>query len=161
VMSELARLAAPGATLATWTVAGAVRARLAEAGFAVEKRTGFGHKREMLAGSFPGQARDDAANDRRIAVIGAGLAGACCAERRATRGWEVVLIDRHEAPAREASGNPAGLMRPALHREDTAIARLSHAALGYALRHLSTLAAVPWQPSGVLRLARDAEEMDR
>jgi tRNA 5-methylaminomethyl-2-thiouridine biosynthesis bifunctional protein len=161
VAKELARLAAPGATLATWCVAGTVRAALAQAGFGAERHPGFGRKREMLAGSFPGQARDRAPSDRRVAVIGAGLAGACCAERLAARGWAVTLIERHAAPAREASGNPAGLMRPALHREDTAIARLSHAALGYALRHLSAQTAVPWKPSGVLRLARDAREMDR
>ncbi len=48
----LARLAAPGATLATWTVARAVRERLAAAGFRVDKRPGFGKKREMLAGTL-------------------------------------------------------------------------------------------------------------
>jgi len=163
IMKELARLAAPGATLATWTVAGAVRTALAETGFAVEKRAGFGRKREMLVGSFSGHATRSAAPDRRVAIIGAGLAGTACAERLAARGWAVTLIERHAAPAQEASGNPAGLIRPALHREDTAIARLSRAALGYALRHIALLAgeghALPWQPSGVLRLARDAKQM--
>ena len=47
---ELARLAKPGATLATWSVAGGVRRALGEAGFAVEKRPGFAGKRQMLAG---------------------------------------------------------------------------------------------------------------
>lgn len=47
---ELARLAKPGATLATWSVAGGVRQALSEAGFAVEKRPGFAGKRQMLAG---------------------------------------------------------------------------------------------------------------
>jgi tRNA 5-methylaminomethyl-2-thiouridine biosynthesis bifunctional protein len=162
---ELARLAAPGATLATWTVAGSVRAFLAQAGFAVEKRAGFGGKREMLAGSFPGRREDAVVRDRRVAIVGAGIAGTSCAERLASRGWAVTLIERHAAPAREASGNPAALVRPALHREDTTIARLSLVALGYAVRHLSALAdegrAVPWRRSGVLRLARDAQQADR
>src|SRR4029077_2867304 len=69
------------------------------------------------------------------------------------------------APGREASGNPAGLLRPALHREDTAIARLSRAALGYTMRHLSALAdegrVLPWRRSGVLRLARDTQQAER
>ena len=52
IARALARLAAPGATLATWTVARAVRERLAGAGFAGEKRPGFGAKREMLAGAL-------------------------------------------------------------------------------------------------------------
>ena len=57
VVRELARLAAPGATLATWTVAGGVRAALADAGFAVEKRPGFAAKREMLVGRYEARAR--------------------------------------------------------------------------------------------------------
>jgi tRNA 5-methylaminomethyl-2-thiouridine biosynthesis bifunctional protein len=49
VLRELARLARPGATLATYSVAGAVRAGLAAAGFTVERRAGLGRKREMRA----------------------------------------------------------------------------------------------------------------
>jgi len=49
-LAALTRLAAPGATLATWSVAGAVRAGLAACGWALSKRAGFAHKREMLAG---------------------------------------------------------------------------------------------------------------
>lgn len=164
IAADLARLAAPGATLATWTVAGVVRSALASAGFAVEKRAGFGRKRESLAGSFPGRAPHASTPDRRVAIVGAGLAGTACAERLAARGWNATLIERHAAPAQGASGNPAGLLRPALHAEDTAIARLSRAAIGYALRHLAALAedhALPWRRSGVLRLARDAEHMQR
>lgn len=47
---SLRRLAKPGATLATWSVAGAVRRALADAGFTVEKRPGFADKRQMLVG---------------------------------------------------------------------------------------------------------------
>jgi tRNA 5-methylaminomethyl-2-thiouridine biosynthesis bifunctional protein len=49
VCRDLARLAKPGATLATWSVAACVRQALREAGFAVEKRPGFANKRQMLA----------------------------------------------------------------------------------------------------------------
>jgi tRNA 5-methylaminomethyl-2-thiouridine biosynthesis bifunctional protein len=45
---ELGRLSAPGATAATWTIAGSVRAQLSQIGFRNEKRPGFGAKREML-----------------------------------------------------------------------------------------------------------------
>jgi tRNA 5-methylaminomethyl-2-thiouridine biosynthesis bifunctional protein len=164
IAKELARLAAPGATFATWTVAGSVRTTLVEAGFTVEKRAGFGRKRERLAGAFPGRTGDAVVRDRRVAIVGAGIAGTCCAERLAARGWAVTLIDRHAAPAREASGNPVGLLRPGLHLEDTALARLSRAGLGYAFRHFSALAGespLPWKRSGVLRLARDAAQMRR
>jgi tRNA U34 5-methylaminomethyl-2-thiouridine-forming methyltransferase MnmC len=50
LLAEVARHTAPGGTFATYTAAGAVRRALAEAGFAVERRPGFGSKRHMTAG---------------------------------------------------------------------------------------------------------------
>lgn len=50
LFENMARLSAPGATLATFTAAGAVRRGLERAGFHVEKRPGFGHKRHMTIG---------------------------------------------------------------------------------------------------------------
>ena len=55
---SLYRLAAPGATLATWSVAGAVRRALSDAGFLVEKRPGFADKRQMLVGRTEGAVAD-------------------------------------------------------------------------------------------------------
>jgi len=45
LMRSLSRLAAPGATAATWSVAAPVRHALEVAGWDVEKRKGFGEKR--------------------------------------------------------------------------------------------------------------------
>lgn len=50
VFLEMARLSKPGATLATFTSAGFVRRGLQAAGFDIEKRPGFGRKREMITG---------------------------------------------------------------------------------------------------------------
>lgn len=168
---ELARLAAPGATLATWTVAGSVRNALISAGFAVEKRPGFGTKRQMLTGRFAAPATppirlgSQGRGQNSATIIGAGLAGSFCAERLAARGWAVTLIERHGAPAQEASGNPAGLLRPIVNKEDAVNARLSRPALDYARRHFNALVAeahaLPWQQSGVLQLARDETEAGR
>lgn len=58
LFAQMARLSAPKATFATFTSAGDVRRGLMEAGFAVNKRTGFGKKREMLQGQFVGLAHD-------------------------------------------------------------------------------------------------------
>ena len=41
----------PDATLASYTAAGWVRRNLQAAGFAIEKRKGFGHKRDMITGT--------------------------------------------------------------------------------------------------------------
>jgi tRNA 5-methylaminomethyl-2-thiouridine biosynthesis bifunctional protein len=50
VMQEVARLTKPNGTFATYTVARAVKDALKNADFQLEKRPGFGHKREMLVG---------------------------------------------------------------------------------------------------------------
>jgi tRNA 5-methylaminomethyl-2-thiouridine biosynthesis bifunctional protein len=92
VMRNVSRLAAPGASLATWSVAGAVRDALQATGFALEKRTGFSGKKEMLVAH--NQRKGDShpfSGKRNAVVIGAGLAGAAVCERLCARGWDVEL----------------------------------------------------------------------
>ena len=166
VFAELARLASPDATLATYTVAAAVCHGLSAAGFVVEKRAGFAHKREMLVGRFRRAVTAMAPpNEKRAIVIGAGLAGTSCAQRLAERGWSVQLIERHEAPAQEASGNPAGLVRPVFSLDWNTHSRFTSAAFLYANRHQAALEKVGRGPihgeGGVLQLARDAGHSDK
>lgn len=54
LFAQMARLSHAGSTFATFTSAGAVRRGLTAAGFTTSKRTGFGKKREMLHGHYPG-----------------------------------------------------------------------------------------------------------
>jgi tRNA U34 5-methylaminomethyl-2-thiouridine-forming methyltransferase MnmC len=53
LLAEVARHTAPGGTAATYSAAGAVRRTLAEAGFAVDHRPGFGRKRHMTVARMP------------------------------------------------------------------------------------------------------------
>ena len=159
VMRSLSRLAAPGATVATWSVASSVRSALEATGFAVEKRTGFGHKREMLvARNLRTGAEPSLPKAKKAAVVGAGLAGAAVCERLCARGWEVELYERHGAPAQEASGNHAGTFHPIVTPDDSVFARLTRAAFMYSLPRWSSLENLRWDPCGVLQLARDAKE---
>ena len=162
VFRQVGRLAAAGATAATWSVAAAVPDGLAEAGFACTRRPGFATKREMLTARRERKVmhRFDAPTDRRALVIGAGIAGSGCAQQLARRGWDVDLIEQADAPARGASGNLAGVLRPVLSLDDNRLSRLTRAAFLHARRHLARLErdghAVRWRPCGVLQLARDA-----
>ncbi len=54
LMCEVARHTRPGGTAATYSAAGGVRRALAEAGFDVERRPGFGRKRHMTIARMPG-----------------------------------------------------------------------------------------------------------
>ncbi|HYL23892.1 MAG TPA: bifunctional tRNA (5-methylaminomethyl-2-thiouridine)(34)-methyltransferase MnmD/FAD-dependent 5-carboxymethylaminomethyl-2-thiouridine(34) oxidoreductase MnmC [Burkholderiales bacterium] len=164
VMRALSRLAAPGATLATWSVAAPVREALQATGFAVEKRPGFAGKREMLVASknrdSPQKNRDSPYFSQRSAVVvGAGVAGAAVCERLCARGWEVELHERHAEPAQEASGNHAGAFHPVLTPDDSIFARLTRAAFLYALPHWERLPGVAHDRCGVLQLARSDKEV--
>jgi tRNA 5-methylaminomethyl-2-thiouridine biosynthesis bifunctional protein len=164
VFGEIARLAAPDATAATYTVAAAVRDGLQRAGFSVRKAPGFGRKQDMLCARF--EARG-ALTQARVAppgnaiVIGAGLAGSACAAQLVSRGLDVELIERHAGPAREASGNPAGLMMPAFSLDWNLSTRLTVAAFLYALRRFAPSQDRAWFPTGVLQLARDTDHLTR
>ncbi len=52
LMAQVARHTTQGGTFATYTAAGHVRRALADAGFAVERRPGFGRKRHMSVGTL-------------------------------------------------------------------------------------------------------------
>lgn len=161
VMRQLARLAAPGAIAATWSVASVVREGLREAGFVAGKRRGFAHKSEMLVAPLAPRRVERAIaapTERRALVIGAGVAGAAACERLAARAWEVTLLERHPVTAAEASGNHAGAFHPVLTPDDSLFARLTRAAYLYALRQWRALEGLSWNQCGLLQLSRDGDE---
>ena len=123
LFSAMARLARPGATLATFTSAGFVRRGLQEAGFTMQKTKGFGRKRDMLVGrmeqtldipaSAPWFARSASAS-REVAIVGGGIASALLSLALLHRGWQVTLYCADDAPASGASGNRQGALYPLL-----------------------------------------------
>jgi len=160
VMRGIGRLATPGATLATWSVAVGLREALADAGFRVAVAPGFGRKREMLVGERVAPVlRAQFSPARRAAIVGAGLAGALCAERLASRGWSVTLVDERATPSAAA----AGLLRPVANSQDSPNAQASRPAFGFALRYLQMLSgpALHWSPTGILQLAATEAEAER
>lgn len=161
IFHRLARLAAPGATLATWSVAGDMRASLAHAGFAVEKTEGYAGKRQMLRGQIQrASVAAELAGPGRAIVLGAGLAGTALAHRLTERGWQVDLVDAGSGPGKGASGNLTGVLRPLPSLDDNRIARLTRAGTIFGIHHLRRLAEAGhparWDACGVLHLARDA-----
>ncbi|WP_394692893.1 tRNA (5-methylaminomethyl-2-thiouridine)(34)-methyltransferase MnmD [Hyphobacterium sp.] len=166
VWPELARLSAPDARVSTFTVAGAVRRGLAAAGFAVEKKPGFGRKRERLEAVFHGPSpRPPATPYQRIrpadgiAVIrGGGIAGASLAHALRRRGREVLILDPRGL-AGGASGAPSGLLTPRLENADRPHVRATLAAFEYARRLYADLGV--FEAEGALRLLVNAKEEAR
>jgi len=168
LLRQLARLARPGATVATYSSAAAVRQALEAAEFTVEKCPGFGRKREMLRGSYtPRRPQAGAAGrvDRRALVIGAGIAGAAVSERLAQRGWRIELIESRAMPAGQPPPRYAGAFHPHVSRDDCFLSRASRNGFLYALRHWLTLeqsgGALSWAHCGLLQLCGDSAREKR
>lgn len=137
VFAQIARVCRADATAATWSVAAMVRSGLQSAGFALSRRPGFGRKRDMLTAHRTDPAPPTAHRERHAIVVGAGVSGCWTAHALARRGWRVDLIERRPAPAEEASGNPVGVLLPALNLADNENARLARAAFLHASRTLN------------------------
>jgi tRNA 5-methylaminomethyl-2-thiouridine biosynthesis bifunctional protein len=166
LFAQLARLSKPGAPAATFTVAGVVRRGLAEAGFTVEKKPGFGRKRERLEAVFQGAAAGRVsspfpavtASNGPVAVIGGGIAAASLAEALTRRGRDVTVFARGGWAA-GASSAPLGLLTPRLEAADRPHARALLNAFDYAADLYRRRGVL--QGEGVLRLASDGEGADR
>ena len=96
--SRLRGYLAHQASLATFTVAAAVRTALAQAGFTVQKAAGFGRKRDMLTASYEkGFAHAKAVSPCSVLVIGGGIAGCAVAGSLQALGAEVTILDAADA----------------------------------------------------------------
>ncbi|WP_116364501.1 bifunctional tRNA (5-methylaminomethyl-2-thiouridine)(34)-methyltransferase MnmD/FAD-dependent 5-carboxymethylaminomethyl-2-thiouridine(34) oxidoreductase MnmC [Parahaliea mediterranea] len=159
VLGQIGALSRPGATLATFTAAGAVRRALQAAGFSMHKGPGFGRKRERLLGTYPDDLAENATENstenvtdnrptdtpwdlprqtapapRSALVLGAGLAGCATAAALARRGVTVQLLEAASL-AGEASGNAQGVLYTRLSRRHSALSDFALASFSDASRH--------------------------
>lgn len=174
VMAQIAARSAPGARVATYTVAGAVRRGLTAAGFEVAKVPGFGRKRERLEGRLRAppaapsphpcawpltRPRGGPVPPGAIVMIGAGVAGAAMADALRRRGRQTVIVSADPVGA-GASGNPAALVMPRLDRDDRALARLHRAAFAFAMARYARIDGAVIK-AGVVERAADGPARDR
>ena len=160
VLAQVSALCHAGTRAATWTVARPVRDGLQRAGFAVERVAGLAPKRHSLRALLAAaRSRDGHAPPASFLVIGAGVAGVAAATSLVRRGAQVQLLDAADAPARGASGLPAGLFAPHVSPDDAPLSQISRAgvrATRESLRHLHTqglLSATDFSVDGVLEHA--------
>ena len=158
----LARLAAPQATLATWSVAKSWarpsrrriradrrRALTASARQVARLNLVFTPRRSLARQAAVAPARKHAV------IIGAGLAGCATAWALAQQSWTSSLLERCEAVAQEASGNPAGAFHGIVNPQDGAHARFNRAAALHAqgvISHAVRSGGVAGHLNGLLRL---------
>lgn len=140
VAKQLARLSRPGTRLGTFTVARKVRDALIDAGFIVEKKQGFGRKRDRLEAWFPGNVVSASRPKISPVIIGGGIAGASLAYSCLARGIKPVIIDPSDGTA--ASGNPSAIIKPRLDLQDRPESRFFLSSYLYALHRYQNLRCV-------------------
>lgn len=147
VFQEMARLSHLGTSFATYTSSSVVRKGLKSAGFHVQKKNGFGKKREMCFGYYHTKEEsttlDSEFNSQHLwknefSIAGAGVSGASLAFAFKQRSIPVTVYDPIGI-AEEASGNPVGIFYPHLSKFPTSASQFSLASFYYADQLLSSL----------------------
>lgn len=116
-------------TLSTFTVARDIKNHLTKSGFSIEKKPGFGKKREMLTAKLNQEKTEEDkkpwfsynqlnfSKEKKAIIIGSGLAGCHTTYALSQRNWEISLIDQENRIASHGSGNDIGILFPYLSSE--------------------------------------------
>ena len=110
------------ATFGTFTAAGFVKRGLNKFGFKVEKVKGFERKRHKLIGSMIlplSRGLFSQKKEKKIAVIGTGIAASSAAYAAARNGAKVDMFEFSDEIAAGASGNPVAAMYPRFSANNT------------------------------------------
>ena len=174
IFHTVASLSGEKTTFATFTCASHVRKGLSNAGFKVRKIAGFGRKRESLAGSYTVDNRPFAGtstpwylnrsppskSNKKVLVLGAGIAGCTTAAALVKKGFDVTVIDRHPVAGQEGSGNLQAIVYPRLSVQHDQLPRINLASMLLASRYYQPF----WEQGlgaqcGVLLLPTDNKAM--
>ncbi len=150
----------PSGTLATFSVTGPMRRALKTLGFDVQKVKGFGIKWSMTMAQKTGEVPAHAPR-RRIAILGAGIAGCSAAYAVARRGHDVTLIDRQGSIAAETSGNPIGIVYPKMTVDASNMGSLHAHGFCYTRMLCAHIALPSWRACGVTHLDLGADDAVR
>ena len=166
LFDQMGRFARNGCTIATFTAAGFVRRGLIEAGFEMEKRPGFGRKREMIAGRFATEKPAPSSRPESLAIIGAGLAGCHLAYSLSRRDVAVSIYEQHAEPGMAASGNRQGALYPLLNGAHDQLSQFFSQGFGLGRRvveQVANLSTIPlrYEWCGVLHYAFDEKHQKK
>lgn len=144
----------------SFSVAGSLRRTLQQHGFLVKKISGIGKKRSVLFAQKIETSTCDTFDslpwfsllkvsgkqkNKTVAIVGAGISGSSLSYFLLKKKYNVILIDRQKEIAREASGNLAGMVHPALASEPTDLSLFSLESFYFLLNLLKTLKNVDYQ----------------
>lgn len=178
----IGRHSAQDATFSTFSIAGVIRRGMISAGYNVIKVPGYGRKKEMLSGQFIANPYTDinqqldtpwlkgalgspinlSPSEYDAIIIGAGLAGATMASTLTGRGFNVLVIEKHDAPGKGGSGNPQGALYNKFSSDfnvqtEYALSNLLFSQQYY--QRIQQQTSTPfWNPCGLIQVAWNEKE---
>lgn len=162
LFENMARLSHADTTFSSFTAAALVKSGLREAGFIVEKRRGYGRKRDMIAGRYGASGNAvHRVRPENVAVIGAGLAGTACASVLRARGISHTVFDVAQDIATGASGNDLGIFNPRLTASRTPDSDFYANAFALTARTLAHIPDIDFMPCGSLHLITNQDKKKR
>lgn len=161
VFSQMARLSHDQTKLATFTAAGIVKQGLIKAGFEIEKRPGFGRKRDMLIGRFTTGTKGSPTKPEKIIIIGGGLAGLTLHHKAQQQGLQSRLYESGPSTGHGASGNSYGMINPKLTAIRTVHSDYYSAAYAHALAFYRQFNDVDFNHCGNIQLNSNADKQRR
>lgn len=161
VFEGIGRNSVRGTTIATFTAAGVAKRGLRSAGFKIEKRRGFGRKRDMIVGVCEKESSLCPAHEiKSVAIIGGGLAGTAIAHALRQRGLAATIYEREHIAA-GASGNARGLFNPRFTQQTGPDSDLYGSAYALAHRTFRSLENIGYHDCGSLHLVTDEDKQKR
>ncbi len=175
LFTQIKRLSGKGTQAATFTSAGIVKRGLQSAGFEISKIKGYGRKREMIvATKFEDESpayqapwlkrSPQSRTPEKVAIIGAGVAGASTAYALASRGLAVDIYEHEPEIASQGSGNPQGALYIKLPAKPTPESELHLRGIQYTQRMIEQLSlndGYTAKLTGLLQVAQDEKDQIR
>ena len=172
LFEQLARLAKPNASLATFTVAGAVRRGLTAVGFRTAKQVIDGSKSHILIARYQQnvttlgyQLRPIISKPQHVSIIGGGIAAACAAYSLTKQGIKVTVYCKDAKLGQGASSNAVGALYPLIRQRSDVHSYFYQKAFWHAKKYYQQLAEQDFkfdhQWCGLIDLAYNASLLAR
>lgn len=149
IFKEVSKHSHSKTSFATFSCTGFLKRLMKSMNAKIEKRPGFGRKREMLIGQFAGNpSLQDRFSAQRIGIIGSGVAASQIAKSLKNRGLKAEVFEKKEELADAASGNPLALVMPFISGPDS---RALFSTSAFCFQHSRYLSSPFFHPCGVFQ----------
>ncbi len=148
-------------TFSTYTSARLVKDNIESCKLFYELAEGFANKRHMLKGKVHNVNIKKTFKEKKIAIIGSGIAGCILAYKLATRGHKVDVYEQNDEICSGASSNGVLITYPRLSAFDSPYARFCIHSFLYASSFYDRLKTDAWHKSGVFLMNHDDSSLKR